>query len=295
MATPKPDPHAAPSTLSRRFGWREAVTLMLAALFVLCLRMASQEAPQIVWTEKTTAESPAGARVAEPVPRPAIVIDAGHGGADPGTVGNGQYEKTWVLVLSNALAEELRQRGWEVLLTRRDDATIPLIDRSVRANAEPRLAFISLHLNAGGPEASGIETYYAWPKAPEVMARLELPGGVPPDRAIQDDRGRLLAEAIQHSVTAATSARDRGVKNQPQYSVISRTRCPAVLVECGFLTSPAEAAAIQTADYRNKLVRGLANGLEIWLRQAEAPEFGWTHVAEGCEPPLQDAEATGNP
>lgn len=271
------------------------MAVMLAAGFVLCLHMASEVVPVAGESATGRGETSEPPNVPDPVSRPAIVIDAGHGGADPGTVANGQYEKTWSLELSKALAEELRQRGWEVLLTRKDDATIPLIDRSILANEEPRLAFISLHLNAGGPEASGVETYYAWPKVPEVMARLELPGGVPPGRVIQDDRGRLLAEAIQQSVTAATGARDRGVKNQPQYSVISRTRCPAVLVECGFLSSPAEAAAIQTAEYRAKLVRGLADGLEGWLRQSETPGYGLTHVASSPESVSPGSEATGNP
>lgn len=210
-------------------------------------------------------------------PRPAIVIDPGHGGADPGTVGHDQFEKTWTLSIGLALAKDLRGRGWPVELTRTDDSAVSLIDRSLHANREPRLAFVSIHLNAGGADASGIETYFAWPKNPEVMVRIDAANRVPDGMSVVDERGRLLAEALQAHVCETTGARNRGVKNQPQLSVISRTLCPAVLVECGFLSHPAECAAIQTDEYRAKIVRGLADGIDSWLHQAEEPGFGITH------------------
>jgi len=205
---------------------------------------------------------------------PAIVIDAGHGGRDPGKPAGDLLEKTWTLRVSLALAEELRARGWPVVLTRTDDTTLALTERSDFANREPRRAFVSLHFNSGGAEASGLEVYFAWPKLPETMARLDTALAAPVNMNVLDERGRLLAESLQAAATAATGSRSRGVKNDPGLVVLNRTLCPAVLVECGFLTNAAEARNIQSDEWRRKLVTGLADGLEAWLEAARAPGYG---------------------
>jgi N-acetylmuramoyl-L-alanine amidase len=210
---------------------------------------------------------------AVPAP-PEIVIDPGHGGNDPGTSAHGQEEKTWTLTVGRALAKELRARGWPVELTRDTDTTVPLPERSIFANQKPRLAFVSLHFNSGGPEATGIESYYAWPRQPEALARLNTLCETPDGQNLIDDRSRLLAEALQTAVCAATGAKNRGIRNDPALSVTSRTVCPAALVELGFLTSATESRTIQSEAYREKMVRGLADALESWLREAAAPGYG---------------------
>jgi len=277
-AARRPKAQPIPLWEGRYFWLQYVVSLVFAAGVCICLENAARF-PEIPAATVMRAGAPDRLPEAPPtVPvRPAIVIDPGHGGPDPGTIGNGQFEKTWTLSVSLALAELLRHRGWVVELTRSDDGAVSLIDRSLHANREPRLAFVSIHFNAGGPDASGVETYYAWPKNPEIMTRLDLAHRVPAGRVVLDERGRLLAEALQSKVCELTGARNRGVKNQPQLSVISRTLCPAVLVECGFLSHPAESGAIQTDDYRAKLVRGLADGLEGWLQLAAGPDFGIAH------------------
>ncbi len=205
---------------------------------------------------------------------PAIVIDPGHGGRDPGKPAGDELEKNWTLQVSLALAEELRARGWPVALTRSDDATLALTDRSDFANREPRRAFVSIHFNSGGPDAHGLEVYFAWPKLPETMARLDAALAVPENTSVLDDRGRLLAESLHAAACEATGSRSRGVKNDAGLVVLNRTLCPAVLVECGFLTNAAELANIQSADWREKLVAGLADGLESWLEAAQEPGYG---------------------
>ena len=205
---------------------------------------------------------------------PTILIDPGHGGADPGTVAGGEYEKTWTLKVGTALADELRRRGWPVELTRAEDVAVALPDRAAAANRAPRLALVSIHFNSGGPEAAGVETYYAWPKTPEVMARVASVSGVPAGMALRDDRGLLLASALQASACAATGSKNRGARNDPALLVLNRTECPAVLVECGFLTNPAECETIKTDAWRAKLVHGLADGLESWLHAARAEGYG---------------------
>lgn len=232
---------------------------------------ASREEPAGSGTAATLSVSPLPQ--ATPVPakaRPAIVIDPGHGGKDPGKVAGDQYEKTWTLQLSLALADELRHRGLPVELTRTDDSALSLDERSVLANREDRIALVSIHFNSGQPEASGIEVYHAWPKSPPTMLRLDAAHQLPEGTTLHDDRGRLLAEALQAAACEATGARNRGTKNDPSLAVLNRTLCPAVLIECGFLTNSAEAANIQSEEWRKKLAAGLADCLEQWLHKTDA-------------------------
>jgi|GEM_PF-1889223 len=263
---------------------RYAASLLFAASLCYCA-VRAVDADGGTAIDTVAGESTVFTPVLDQV-RPAIVIDPGHGGIDPGTVANGQFEKTWTLNVSHALAVELRRRGWAVELTRTDDSFVPLIDRSLFSNQSLRRAFVSIHFNAGGPDASGIETYYAWPKNPEVMARVNPVREIPAGMAVRDDRGRLLAEAVQASACAATASKNRGARNEPGYAVISRTLCPSVLVECGFLTNVAECQDIQTEAWREKLVRGLADGLEGWLHTSSEPGYGF--VMENAAPALPE-------
>ena len=90
-----------------------------------------------------------------------------------------------------------------------------------------------------------------------------------------DRRATGLAERVQAGICAATGARDRGVKNRPSLSVTRHTHCPAVLVECGFLTNADEARRIKTGAYQKQVARGIANGVEAYLEALEAdPGFG---------------------
>lgn len=220
--------------------------------------------------------APAAGDPAAPLPplaEPVVMIDPGHGGSDGGMVRNGLLEKDWTLKLGIALAEELRERGHKVALTRDMDSTIPLEERPVLVNAAPRMALLSIHFNAGTPDAGGVETWYSWPKKPEVMARLHNAEGVPVSGVRADD-GQRLAQAVQEAVTGRTGARDRGIKNREDLAMTSRTVCPAVLIECGFLSNGAESRKIQDASYRKKLVQGIANGYENWLKERSDPPVG---------------------
>lgn len=216
------------------------------------------------------AEGPAvvpRAEVVEPVEareEAVVMIDPGHGGLDGGTVGNGLVEKDWTLKVGLALAAELRRRGHRVALTREDDATLALADRPAVVNAAPRVALLSIHFNAGAADAVGVETWYSWPKKPEIMARLHDAAGLPVAGTGPDD-GQRLAQAVQAAVQQQTGARDRGIKNREDLAMTSRIVCPAVLIECGFLSSAAESRKIGEAGYRKKLVRGIADGYEEWL------------------------------
>lgn len=239
-------------------------------------------------TAKGVHDTESGSRPGRPNERPAIVIDAGHGGKDPGKVAGDQQEKKWTLELSLTLAEELRARGFPVELTRSDDSTLTLDERSAISNQEPRSAFISIHFNSGKPAASGIEVFYAWPKNPGTMLRLDTEHQAPVGMIIRDDRGRLLAEALQVAACDATGARNRGVRNDPSKAVLNRTLCPAVLIECGFLTNVSDLKNIQSETWRRKLAARLAETLEKWLQAAGHEGYGITF-----EPSAENPAETG--
>jgi N-acetylmuramoyl-L-alanine amidase len=221
--------------------------------------------------------------------RPAIVIDPGHGGKDPGKVAGDQFEKTWTLLLSQTLAAELRSRGIPVELTRTDDTALTPAERIELINRERRSALVSIHFNSGQPEASGIEIYHAWPKSPAAMLRLDSEHQAPAGMIIRDDRGRLLAETLQAAACEATGTRNRGVRNDPSLAaVLNHSTCPAVLIECGFLTNSAECLNIQSEAWRQKLAIGLASRLETWLLSAETAGYGISFEPSATTVPVLD-------
>ncbi|MES2706506.1 MAG: N-acetylmuramoyl-L-alanine amidase [Verrucomicrobiota bacterium] len=223
---------------------------------------------------------------AVPVVIPSVMIDAGHGGVDGGTPAGGWIEKEWTLKVALALAEELRCRGHVVALTRTGDETVPLAERPDLVNSAPRTAVISIHFNAGAADARGIETWYSWPKRPEVMEQLTAAAGLRPDESLPDE-GSALASAIQSSLCGKTGARDRGTKNRVDLALTSRCLCPAVIVECGFLSNPEEGRLIREESYRARLVRGISDGYETWLLNRSSKSAGDIPVVQ---PPLRNAE-----
>ena len=149
-----------------------------------------------------------------------VVLDPGHSGpVEPGACAGGVSEASLTMRMARFAAEELRLRGFAVRLTRdgpvEDDE---LAWRAELANAWDADLFISLHCNAAGRiEAEGTETYY-------------YPGS---------SEGGRLARRVQHHLTEALLTEDRGVK-EADFQVLRETDCPAVLVECGFITNPVD-------------------------------------------------------
>ena len=174
--------------------------------------------------------------------RPAIVvIDPGHGGYDRGGM-PGQIipEKPYTLDTARRLARILKGDGIKVVLTRTDDYYVSLPARTSTANAYAgyNSVFVSIHFNAGRRlGAYGIETYY------------------------NNSRAYRLAALIHPRVIQALGSIDRGIRHRG-YFVLRRNRLPAVLVECGFLTNPVEAARILTPGGRENLAEAIAAGIE---------------------------------
>ena len=212
----------------------------------------------------------------EKIPKPAVVIDAGHGGIDGGTVGlDGLLEKDPALSISFMVRDLLEAAGVEVAMTRTSDVTMSIAERVDFANAEPRRALVSIHLNSGPPGARGTETLFSYPKSMKAQQALRHEVGAPNGAKISDTRGDMLALAVQESVCAEVKSRDRGTRNRPNLGVTRRVNCPSVLVETGFVTDAEENRKLGTEAYQKRLAKGIANGILLYLQEVELhPEYG---------------------
>lgn len=227
------------------------------------------------WLSARLAESPGPALgawlQAEP---PLVLVDAGHGGHDGGAVAGGVIEKDLALTLAKHLRKDLEDLGLRVQMTRDSDVFLSLDERAAAAEASGAAVFVSLHLNTEAKHTvSGIETYYTENKTLSAQRSLQKSLGLS-SGAIQDRRGRWLAESVQKNVVLATGAEDRGAR-QKNYAVVARTPVPAILVECGFLTHAEECAKLKTTSYQRQVTKGIADGIAQFLKVSQIrPELG---------------------
>ena len=191
-----------------------------------------------------------------------VVIDAGHGGHDRGGIpGQRVAEKDMTLDVAQRLKRVLAASGYRVVMTRDSDVFVSLGGRVAIANSYPNALFVCIHFNsANRMGAGGIETYF--------YSRDSLP----------------LASAVHYFVAGGAPSSNRGVRRRGYY-VLRKTNIPAVLVECGFLTNPTEAAYAQTASYRQKLAEEIAAGVRG--RNSVTSALTTTRVATGENIPLQ--------
>ena len=202
-------------------------------------------------------------------PRAIIVLDAGHGGNDGGTVAGASLEKDLNMKVVHLVAEQLRQERIRVVYTRQGDATQSLRKRVAVANGYPAALFVSIHHNASTSEKpEGFETYYTHPKPSSVMTEQRKIFAVKEGGEFIDRRGELLAREIQASSCNATQAVDRGIKNS-RMALTRLVSCPAVLVECGFLSNSRERGRLKDSKYREKLSAGISRGILAFLARVE--------------------------
>jgi N-acetylmuramoyl-L-alanine amidase len=215
-----------------------------------------------------------------------IVIDAGHGGHDTGTIGPaGLMEKDLVLDVSLRLGRLLETRmGAEVIYTRDDDTFIPLETRTAIANEKQADLFISVHANSSpDPEARGVETYYlnftSSPDALEVAAR-ENAVSEKSIHELQDlvkkitlkekiDESRELASDVQTSLYQGLSAKNsslhnRGVKKAP-FVVLIGANMPSILAEISFVSNPTDEQHLETPEYRQRIAESLYRGIAKYV------------------------------
>lgn len=218
-----------------------------------------------------------------------IVIDAGHGGKDPGAVGYRNYrEKVVVLSIAKELRDILRRRGFKVYMTRESDRFIKLRDRTKYANRKNADIFISLHANAVGrkdaKKAHGIECYFLSTsrssRAKKVAAmensadldEMDYYGKESFLNTINSHNivaSNKLAIDLQRSALAALqrkykNVKDAGVREGP-FWVLVGAQMPSVLVEVGFITHPNEARRLVNKRYQKTMAEGLANGIERYF------------------------------
>lgn len=171
-----------------------------------------------------------------------VVLDPGHGGMDWGAFAGGVREKRLTLTIAQRVESSLRARGIRTAMTRRSDRFVSLSSRAAVANGYRNAVFVSIHCNADPRRrARGIETFYT------------------------GSAGYRLARNIHYRLGYRTSCPDRGVKRR-SYSVLTRTRGAAALVECGFITSASERRKLVTASYQKVLARAIADGIVASIR-----------------------------
>jgi N-acetylmuramoyl-L-alanine amidase len=231
-----------------------------------------------------------------------VVIDAGHGGDDHGAEGPaGLREKDLVLDLARRLAKKLRAQGLEVRFTRDADAFVALDARTEIANRAAADLFVSIHANASRAQsARGVETYFASPEASdeaaEELARAEnaafgpMAGKLADGDPLLSILGDLMAQEqlsdsqefarlAQRELAQGAAARSRGVKQAP-FVVLMGVRMPAVLVEVGFITNPADEKVLRKAAERERIATGLSRAIATFrLRQDE--RSGVAHAQAG--------------
>ena len=198
--------------------------------------------------------------------RPLIVIDAGHGGVDGGTQGFGVLEKDIALSTAVRTARELRQRGLRATLTRTTDIAITLEDRARMVNNLGAAALVSVHFNftTASSLVRGVETFISDPKELSAQRAVANQLGVPSDDPAVGAASTALADAIRTAVCTQARTADRGTRNRPDLAVTRRTHCPAVLVECAYLSNPDDAARAATPAWQASLAQGITNGLMQW-------------------------------
>jgi N-acetylmuramoyl-L-alanine amidase/putative methionine-R-sulfoxide reductase with GAF domain len=213
------------------------------------------------------------------VPKMRIVVDAGHGGWDLGTVGRrGLLEKDLVLEIAQRLGKLLESRlGAEVILTRNDDNYIPLDERAGMANQVQADLFVSVHANYSDlPSARGVETYYtnffSSPSAKDLETRdpdhsknatAALLSAA--DLHEKIEQSRRLAASVQRSLYGTLAAenpglRDRGVK-EASYVVLTETSMPGILAEVSFVSSPTDEQKLRSDGYREQIAEALYKGI----------------------------------
>ncbi len=170
-----------------------------------------------------------------------IVIDPGHGGSDPGAVGNGLLEKDVVLRVSLALRDKLQAAGAKVVMTRTTDTFVSVNNRYQVANSSGAHSFVSIHTNSlANSTAHGTETFW--------------------NRTNQHAESQKLAQVAQKHLIQSLNTRDRGVK-EGSFAVVRYTSMPSILVELGFITNRSDAQMMKTDKFYNDASDALLKAL----------------------------------
>ncbi|WP_123043171.1 N-acetylmuramoyl-L-alanine amidase family protein [Cohnella candidum] len=174
-----------------------------------------------------------------------VVIDAGHGGSDPGAISvTGKAEKTFTLAVAKKVQALLaKESGIEVLMTRTGDTYPTLNDRTNLANNTGADVFVSIHANIGPSSANGTEVYYL------------------------QNNSKTLANIMHDNIQKMVGFNDRGVKTA-NYHVIRESDMPSVLLEMGFLSNPSDEKKLYTDSVQQKMAEAIALSIKQFLKLA---------------------------
>lgn len=201
-----------------------------------------------------------------------IVVDAGHGGTDPGA-GNTELkltEKALTLDLARRLKVHLEQAGYTVSLTRSQDTFIPLEERAQIANRLKADLFLSLHFNASSDaRVSGVETYAFTPAFQPSSARVKLHASDQQSYAgnAAGPWSTLLGFYVQRSLRETLATTDRGLK-RARFTVLRDLEMPGLLIEGGFVSNTHEGRNIGSSLYRERIAIAIVEGLAVYQSTA---------------------------
>lgn len=174
-----------------------------------------------------------------------LLLDAGHGGKDPGTSGNGMQEKNLTLTIAQKIEQELQGSGIKVYMTRDSDVYPENSTRAQTANDIADL-MVSIHINSGPETANGTETLYQV-HANDSSSRLT---------------SKQLAEILQASMISGTGNTNRGVKLRTDLLILNRTTVPSAIVEVVFITNTGDALKISNPAYQDQVAQAIADGIQ---------------------------------
>ncbi|MFC0018159.1 N-acetylmuramoyl-L-alanine amidase [Roseibacillus persicicus] len=172
-----------------------------------------------------------------------VIIDPGHGGRDKGAVWGGVRESDLNLKTAFKLEYYLKRAGYKVVMTRRSDRYVSLMSRAAIANRYRNAVFVSIHYNA---------TRETWVHGGETFH-----GG--------SSTSRYLASSLQRNLVSHCKVRNRGAR-YAGFTVLHNTKCPAALVECGFISNAKERARCNTSSFQDAAARSILAGIERWDR-----------------------------
>ena len=225
------------------------IELTMACLLLVCFYLLSRQAAVISvnQTERGT----------QKVASPLILVDAGHGGSDPGMIGMGGLEEKGInLSISLFLRDTLEKSGYSVIMTREEDKG--LYDSSAAnkkaQDMQRRIAMIREHMPVLSVSIHQNSYHDAGVHGPQVFYY---------ESSVE---GKKLAEAVQSSLNDLLEVdRPREVKGNTSYYLLKRSSGILVIVECGFLTNPEEAQKLQTKEYQEKVAAAVSEGIRTYL------------------------------
>ena len=194
-----------------------------------------------------------------------ICIDPGHGGKETGYIVGREQEKKYTLLLAQELGAQLRKAGHTVSFTRTTDTLVELPVRPELARRRGADLFISLHFNSAGYTSADIRGVEVYCMTPQCESSTNARGEGAEARAysgnLNNPKNMVLAYELQKSITRNAGVEDRSVK-RARFAVLRDAEMPAVLIEGGFMSNPAEAKKIFSAAWRKQMAQSMVTGID---------------------------------